>query len=238
VFSGLNESRLLVLFSQDFTDIQDNQNILKVELQKRFKDAFYNFSVPSFSEDKEEYFKILSESCGLNDEVSSPSAWKRAMQLKLGKESKRFMLFVTDIENGNIELDKQFSSIVRSLVSEFSNFLVVFVGRKNLASLVYDKGDLSPLNTARELFFPDIQEEVDTDLIKRQFSSLGMYREQICKYLRKDTLGLHTTWSYNTVINILFWKNLLIKDGKKFVWRDSLTKEIGIYLFGCDSDVV
>lgn len=155
VFDTLNANRLVVLFSQDFTDINHNQNILKSKSEAKFKENFYHFSVPVFLDKKEEYFQILAKSCGLSETIDNPHSWKVAMQKKLKGNSKRVMLFITDIENGNIEFDKQFAIMVRSLVSDFHNLSALFIGKKDLAYLVYGESSLSPLNTAKELFFPD-----------------------------------------------------------------------------------
>jgi len=234
VFDTLNHNRLVVLFSQDFTNITENQNRLKATSQEKFKEGFYHFSVPSFMNESEAYFKALAKSCGLDETIDNPNAWKVAMQEKLKGSPKRVMLFITDLENGSIELDKQFALLVRSMVSEYRNFSALFIGKKELAYLVYGESSLSPLNTAKELFFPDTIEEVDDDLVEQQFMSLGKYRVSICKYLNCDTLGRHKPWSVNEAINALFWKNLLVKKGKDFVWRDELTKQIGQEVFECN----
>lgn len=236
VFDTLTENRLVVLFSQDFTDITHNQNALKLKSQEKFKEGFYHFSVPPCLDDSKVYFGILAKSCGLRQSVDTLHDWKVAMHKKLSSGVSRVLLFITDMENGNIELDKQFSQIIRSLVSEFPNFLALFIGKKDLAFLVYGNGDLSPLNTAKELFFPDSTLKVDEALIERQFLTLGRYQSSICKYLKKETLGRHKTWSFNETINALFWKNLLVKKGKKFAWRDELTNTIGREVFECDED--
>jgi hypothetical protein len=238
VFDTLNANRLVVLFSQDFTDINHNQEILKNKSEEKFKENFYHFCVPQFLDDSREYFKILAKSCGLSETIDNPHSWKVAMQSKLKGNSKKVMLFITDIENGNIEFDKQFALMVRSLVSEFHNLSALFIGKKDLAYLVYGESSLSPLNTAKELFFPDTALQIDDDLVERQFLALGKYRKTICSYLKEETLGRHQAWSFNETINALFWKNLLVKKGKKFAWRDELTKSIGSEVFSCDEDVV
>ncbi len=234
VFDTLNDNRLVVLFSQDFTDITQNQNALKLKAKERFNEGFYHFSVPAFLDDAEVYFKTLATSCGLCESIENPNDWKVAMQSKLASSPSRVMLFITDIENGNIAFDKQFSQIIRSLVSEFHNFSALFIGKKDLAYLVYGESSLSPLNTAKELFFPDSSLQVDDELIERQFLTLGKYQKSICKHLQKETLGRHKVWSFNETINALFWKNLLVKKGKHFAWRDELTKEIGREVFEWD----
>lgn len=80
--------------------------------------------------------------------------------------------------------------------------------------------------------------QVDDNLVERQFLALGKHRKNICKYLKEETLGRHQAWSFNETINALFWKNLLVKKGKKFAWRDELTKSIGSEVFACGEDVV
>jgi len=234
VFDTLNHNRLVVLFSQDFTNITENQNRLKATSQEKFKEGFYHFSVPSFMDDSQAYFKALAKSCGLAETIDNPNAWKVAMQEKLKSSPKRVMLFITDLENGIIELNKQFALLVRSLVSEYHNFSALFIGKKELAYLVYGESSLSPLNTAKELFFPDTIVDVDDDLVEQQFISLGKYRVSICKHLKKEILGRHKAWSFNEAINALFWKNLLVKKGKDFTWRDEVTKQIGQEVFECD----
>jgi hypothetical protein len=234
VFDTLNENRLVVLFSQDFTNITDNQNALKAQSKEKFKEGFCHFSVPSFMDDSQEYFKSLATSCGIESTVDNPHSWKVAMQEKLKSSPKRVMLFITDLENGNKELDKQFSLMVRSLVSEYRNFSALFIGKKELAYLVYGESSLSPLNTAKELFFPDTLVEVDDDLVEQQFMSLGKHRASICQHLKREKLGRHKAWSFNEAINAMFWKNLLVKKGKNFAWRDELTKQIGEEVFECD----
>ena len=104
--------------------------------------------------------------------------------------------------------------------------------------MVYGESSLSPLNTAKELFFPDTSLQIDDELVERQFLALGKHRKTICSYLKEETLGRHQVWSFNETINALFWKNLLVKKDKKFAWRDELTKTIGSEVFACDEDVV
>jgi len=231
--SALDSNRLVVLFSQDFIDITHHQNSLKSKMIEKFREGFAHFSVPAFLEDSQEYFKILAKSCCLSETIDNPHSWKVAMQSKLQDTPQQRVLFITDIEEGNIVLDKQLALIVRSLVSEFSNFLALFIGKKGLASLVYGESSLSPLNTAKELFFPNSMEDIDDSLIERQFLSLGKYREELCLYLKKDLLGRHKAWSFNEAINALFWKNLLIKKGNDFVWRSVQTKKIGRAVLEC-----
>ena len=143
-------------------------------------------------------------------------------------------MFVRDIENGDEVLDKQFATIVRNLKNEYAHFHALLIGRKALAKLVYGEGVLSPLNNAKELFFPETRQKLGAEKIHQQFQTLGRQRTQICQLLGKKNLGRFSAWSFNDTINQLFWKNLLVREGNKFAWRGELTKEIAREAFGCD----
>ena len=72
--------------------------------------------------------------------------------------------------------------------------------------------------------------------IVQQFQSMGKNREEVCKLLQKEKVGRFAVWSYNETINKLFWKNLLVRDGRQLVWRGALTKEIARDVLGCESN--
>ena len=148
------------------------------------------------------------------------------------------LLFIEDIEEGNEELDKRFATSLRNLKNKFNHFHAIYVGKKALANLVHGDRHLSPLNNAKELFFPEDAFRLGEDRIVQQFNTLGRNIKRLCRYLEKDDLGRFSTWSRNDAINELFWKNLLVERDKRFVWRGELTRELGRDVLGCDEDVV
>jgi len=237
VISSLERERLLVLFSQDFTPIDSYLNQIKELLSTKFNKNFYQISVPSYVEDEEEYFTSIAEDCGFLT-TTKINGWNREIRNRLKSSSKPLLLFVEDIEDGNEELDKRFATSLRNLKNKFNHFHLICVGKKGLANLVHGEGHLSPLNNAKELFFPEDGFILGEEKIVQQFNTLGKNPKLLCKYLNKDELVLFSTWSRNDTINQLFWRNLLVKRGKRFVWRGERTKELGREVLGCDGDVV
>jgi len=234
VMDELEKERLVVLFSQDFTEITAHYESIKASVKSKFLDEFYMVSIPSFVDDAEEYFSCVATDCGISCKVKKVSEWNKEMQKKLKSTAKPVLLLITDIQDGNEALDKQFATILRNLQLRFSHFHALFVGRKALATLVYGENELSPLNTAKELFFPEHEMKLGESRITQQFESMMKDKEQICKFLKKERLGRFSTWSYDETLNTLFWKNLLVKEGTHLVWRGEFTKEIARDVLGCN----
>lgn len=237
VMDNLERERLLVLFSQNFTMIDEHLEAIKALVLKKFHQQFYVVSVPSYLEDEKEYFSCIAKDSGLSCQSEKAHDWHRAMRERLSNSHEPLLLLVTDLEEGNEQLDRKLATMLRSLKTEFSHFYTICVGRKALAKLVYGDAHLSPLNNAKELFFPDNNMKLGEEKIAQQFQTMGKYQKQICKLLQKETVGRYSTWSYNDTINQLFWKNLLVKNGNKFVWRGELTKEIAKDVLGCEESL-
>jgi len=238
VIDELERERLLVLFSQDFTSIDGYLEEIKRLLVEKFNQQLYLVSVPSYLEDEGEYFSCIAKDSGLSCQSKRANDWYRAMREKLRDNPEPILLLVTDLEDGNEQLDRKLATRLRSLKEEFAYFYTICVGRKALAKLVYGEAYLSPLNNAKELFFPEDGKKLSEDRIVQQFNSLGKDLTLLCKYLKREELGRFAPWSHNELIRTLFWKNLLVKKNRKFVWRDELTREIGQEVLGCDKDVV
>jgi len=236
VQEGIERDRLVVLFSQDFTNIDAYYQTLKEQMASKFSNEFYVVSIPSYVDDQEEYFSCIANDCNITCEVKKENDWYSAIKEKLKSNSQELLLFVTDLENGNEELDRKFATMLRNLKEKFPHFHALFVGKKELAKLVYGEGDLSPLNTATEMFFPDDGMKLGENRIVQQFQGMGKNREEVCKLLQKEKVGRFAVWSYNETINKLFWKNLLVRDGRQLVWRGALTKEIARDVLGCESN--
>jgi len=238
VIDELDRERLLVLFSQDFTSIDSYLEEIKRLLLEKFNQQLYKVSVPSYLEDEEEYFSCIAKDSGLSYQSKKANDWYRAMREKLRGNTEPILLLVTDLEDGNEQLDRKLATRLRSLKEEFTHFYTICVGRKALAKLVYGEAYLSPLNNAKEIFFPEDGKKLSEDRIVQQFNSLGKDLNLLCKYLKREELGRFATWSHNKLIRTLFWKNLLVKKNRKFVWRDELTREIGREVLGCDENMV
>ena len=238
VMNEVLNKKLVVLFYQDFTNVSTHIEGIKAEIKSRFSNEFYTIAIPSFVDESEEYFACVAKDCGLDCKIKRVSDWNKAMQEKLMSSTQPLLLFVTDLEDGNEVFDKQFATILRNLKNRFSHFHAILVGRKSLATLVYGEGTLSPLNNAKEIFFPEQEMKLGERKIVQQFNSMGRQKEQICRLLQREKIVRFTTWYHDETINTLFWKNLLVRDGTHLVWRGELTKEIARDVLGCDGDMV
>jgi len=230
----LKVDRMLVLLSQTFTHIDNYLHNLKEILQHNFKDRYFEIYIPPFIDSQEAYVSSIAKDTGLGLSSFDFSSFYSSVKKSLKDSKEPLVLFVHHIENGNRDLDKNFATILRNLKNEFLNIYILFVGQKELARLVYGEGVLSPLNSATELFFPEEYSALDEDKIAQQFAYLARrYREQICRLLKKDRLSRYSTWSYDDTINELFWRNLLVKRGRFFAWRDEMTKNIAKEILLC-----
>ena len=233
VYQSLESEKLLTLFSQDFTDISTQQALVKQKMEYVFQDGFYHLSIPQSLDDESEYFKYLAEDCGFSKTINRVHLWRKKVAKKLKNSSnQKTCFYITNIEDGNIKLNLEFAKAIRSLQGEFSNFYVIFVGRKKLASLVYGKDSkLSPLNTAEWIFFDDSKESISLDKIKQEFIKLKSDGETLCMYLDDEA---EIEWEYysESILNTLFWRNIMQNQNNKYVWRDEATKQIAKEIFG------
>jgi len=151
----LESQKVIILFSQDFTEIERYYQEIKHQLKECFRDSFYKISIPSFTKSRKKYFRSIAKCCGITSKIKELQDWRDAIELKLQNSSKT-LLFVTNLEDGHDEFNREFATTLRSLHYEYPNQLyILLVGRKTLASLVLQEGDLSPLKSVgRELFFP------------------------------------------------------------------------------------
>lgn len=227
VIQDLEEEKVVILFSQEFSDIKKYYTLIEEQLQLKFSKNFYKISIPSFKQKK--YFHFIAESCAIDEKVESLQEWKTAMQKKLSK-AEPTLLFITDLNDGRESCNKKFASTLRNLCYQFStNLYVVLVGHKELAELVFQEGDLSPLRSiGKHLFFPYNHENISYEDIKLIISQpiIEEQKEYLSKLLETKVVQRYTPWSYEELINYLFWKGLLIRENKYIVWRSQEVQEM------------
>ena len=230
----LKRKKLLTLFSQDFTEVSTQQALVKQKMHFLFKENFYHLLIPQSIEDEATYFSFLAENCHLRGSVNSVHTWSRELTKLLEEQStQELCLYITGIENGNEKLNLEFARSIRGLQDEHSNLYVIFVGRKKLASLVYGKNSkLSPLNSSEKLFFDNAEESIGHDDIRQELESLKANGESATMYLDDE---VEVNWIYysESILNTLFWRNIMLNVNGKYVWRDEATKEIAKEVFGC-----
>ena len=233
VFKTLSNTKpsLMVLYYQEFTYIAKEKGYLKEFAHYKFKNNIYEISTPS-AKDKKTYFSYLAKVCAMPNTVDSDYKWRDALGTKL-KSKEPFLLLISEIDEGEKELNKLLGNAIRALQTDYSNLCVIFIGRKKLAYMVHGENELSPLNGAIELFFPNQNHHLSQDKI---LEILETNRED-CDLLCSN---IDTAWSAypsTEVICELFWKNLLKKENGKFAWQDKETEALVKRFCGCE-DVV
>lgn len=231
----LASKNLITLFSQDFMEIDKQQKILKQKMQEQFGENFFHLRIPRVKGDEASYFQLLAKDCGLSQSVESVDAWHRAISaLFAQKPYEKFFFYITDIESGDEDQNRNFAEVIRSLDGEFPNFYAIFVGRKKLASLVYGKdAKLSPLkDIAQKMFFEEVEEQISTQEIRQVLVDFKAQGEKLCSFLDDE---VQVGWDYysTSVLNKLFWKNIMTNENDCYAWRDEATKEVAREIFGC-----
>jgi hypothetical protein len=232
----IENERAMVLFSQEFTNIDNYYHEIKKNLEIKFDKNYYKISIPSY-EDKGKYFASIAKSCGIEENtVKELQDWKDAMQEKL-ENSEDIMLFVTDLEEGKDEYNVALAITLRSLYFEYPNLFILFMGRKKLASLVLQNGKYSPLASLvhhrNRLFFPNEKIQMEEEDIVQEFEKLLFHKSYLCELLKKEQVKRFSAWSGDELINHLFWKNLLVRREKYLLWRSEEIIKIGREVLKC-----
>lgn len=235
VMESLEQEKIVVLFSQEFSDIDNYKHDVETRLIHRFLGNFHKISIPSFTSKRKKYFSYIAKCCGIEGSVSEVQEWKEAMQNKLQESHEKLVLFITDLEDGNKEFNREFATALRSLQSAFPHFHVLLVGRKNLASLVYANDDLSPLNVAESIFFPDTNVQIKDEKIVLAFERLKNEKAHLLYLLSLEQISRYSPWSSDKIINRFFWKNFIVRDGGYLVWRSEALKSIAREVLGCEN---
>jgi len=236
VLTTLESERLIVCYTQDYNHITKEQKILEAMAKKQFKKNFYKVEVPSFQSDEAKYFQYLMTSAGLKYKVNSANEWKIGMKKRLSQNKDRVLFLFKDIANGDIKLDKKMARIIRSLQRDYNNFYAICLGGKDLAYLVHGNDILSPLNIAKEIFFPLHIKNMDRSTIIQILNHPKNDIKLMCECLEDDWSENWTTWSREPTLNRLFWKNILRRKKGKYVWQEG-SKEIAKEIFDCEKQI-
>jgi len=209
-------------------------------MQAMFKDNFHHLRIPRVKNDEAKYFELLAKDCGFSTSVQSVDAWHREVSTKLSqKPHEKLFFYITDIEHGDEVQNRNFAEVIRSLQGEFGNFYAIFVGKSKLASLVYGTdAKLSPLkDIAYKMFFEEVEDNINHQEIRQVLLGLKENGENVCAFLDDE---VQVTWDYysTSVLNTLFWKNLMVNQNDCYAWRDEATKAMAREIFGCAEDVV
>ena len=228
----LEREKVMVLFSQEFTNVESYYHNIKRNLKVKFNKNFYKISIPYYKSEKK-YFSSIAKSCGIKEKVKELQDWKDEMEDKL-ESDEDIILFITDLEDGNEIYNRKLATTIRNLHNEYPNLFVLFIGHKKLASLVFQEEGLSPLRSVgSRKFFPNESVTIKDEDIVFEFQVAQKQKEYLCKLLLNERVGYFTEWSADELINHLFWKNLLVRQDKHLVWRSEEIKSLGKEVLGC-----
>ena len=218
---------LMVLYYQDFMSIVQEKCYIKEQAFEIFGEHMYEIDIPSAKDDKT-YFYYLAKACGMSLKIDSADGWRDALKVKLEDKS-RLLLLISEVDNGEKELNKLLGNAIRALQTSFPNLFVLFIGRKKLAYMVHGENELSTLNGAIELFFPTSERYLPKEKV---LEILEQFKED-CDLLCSD---IRVEWSVYPSIEIirrLFWRNLLKKEEDIFVWYDEEIEALAKDVCGC-----
>jgi hypothetical protein len=231
----LASKKIITLLSQDFMEIDRQQELLIQTMQSLFKENFFHLRVPRVKNNEARYFELLGKDCGFDDTIKSVDVWHREIVRSLeANRDKKFFFYITDIEDGDEEQNRYFAEVIKSIEDQSTNFYAIFVGRKKLASLVYGKNPLlSPLkDIAYKMFFEEVEERITKQDIRQILVDLKADGVELCSFLDDE---VQIAWDYysTSVLNRLFWRNILVNENDCYAWRDEATKELAREIFGC-----
>ena len=148
------------------------------------------------------------------------------------------VLLISDFENANKERNVELATTLRSLHSVYySNFFLLFVGRKSLAELTFPERGLSPLKSLGEyLFFPYNALELKSEMIVQAFENLSKHKVYLCRLLKNKRLRRYAPWVGDELINDLFWKGLVCKENNYLVWGSEEIMALGKEVLDCEDD--
>jgi len=226
--SLLTQKPLMVLYYQKFTRIVKEKRSLKQQAYHTFNENVFELEIPTFQEEST-YFGYLAEACKLSGRVDSSVRWKDALKQKL-ENGERLLLLISEIDNGNRELNTLLSNDIRALQTNHENLFVLFIGRKKLAYLVHGENELSPLNGATELFFPLQNLLLEEASVVQILEKVKEDCDLLC-----DNIGMEwVAYSTTKVIRTLFWKNLLKNQEGHFAWQNDEVERVVKRYCGCE----
>jgi len=218
--------QIILFLSQNFTDVEIYNRFILDKLKKLQDVEIYNFEIDEEFASKEDFLYELKEQLGIGGDLKKFFDFKRWLEVRVENSDKKIIFIVKEFDKGDIEYTYKLATIIRNL-KEYRNFFSIIVGRRKLAKLRYENGELSPLNTAKEKFLPSFNlnsSHLNLALHGVDGALKSSEKARICSYLR-DNLGRFDAWSNDRVLNTLFWNNLITEEDGNFVWSSEKVKE-------------
>ncbi len=126
--------------------------------RRRFGEANTLYMTPPYSQEAEEkdYFARLGRQCRFTEATDSAIQWEDALDQRLERVD-QLLLLVSSFEQGSDTGRRKLAGVLRSLSERHTQRLqVVLCGGERLAELRYGPADLSLLNHAEVLLWPEL----------------------------------------------------------------------------------
>jgi len=159
IFNRLDRDAILALAPDDRLAGPFVDSIV-ARIEHRYRDADIMSIAPMFSPEStlEEYFLSLGEQCSLDRSTSSPAQFERELRSRIRKNS-RSVILINGIENGSPAWCYELAGVLRNLYQTDRRHLhMLFLGGRRLMEMAYAGNELSPLEFAMPLEWPDLVE--------------------------------------------------------------------------------
>lgn len=187
---GLLEGKTVLLLSQAGQERRRVIDAIKVEAKSRDRGTRVLHISPPCSPEAtpEQYFASLGRQSGFED-TTDLAKWEDQLDSRLARGEKIFLV-ASSFENGDDESRRQVARVLRSLSERYGlRFKLLLCGGERLAALKYEAGELSMLNDAEQVDWPEL---TVPDLLKWQedeFPNAGLDVDTAVQFL--DLCGGH-----------------------------------------------
>ncbi len=157
IFETASTNPILMLLAQSDLDQRGMIAGIRTRAQGLYGEAGTLHVTPPYSADAElgQYFARLGRQCGFEEEIGSSADWDDALDLRLSRGEWLFLL-VNGFEHGSELGRRQLAGTLRRHSERHGLGLkVVLCGGERLAELKYAQGQMSLLNLAEELVWPE-----------------------------------------------------------------------------------
>ncbi len=126
------------------------------------------------SKDINEYFRLFGRQCQFENSVREPLDWENALRKRLAQAGPIFLL-VSGMEYAPHAVRQELAGMLRVLHEELPRMLhVVLCGGERLAALKYELGELSLLNHAEVLDWPEFTATDVLTIQRRSFPAVAL----------------------------------------------------------------
>ncbi|WP_459873499.1 hypothetical protein, partial [Endothiovibrio diazotrophicus] len=157
VFEALYSNQPVMLLAQAGRDRTAMHRAILEEARARIGDDSVRHLVPlgQANVDEADYFTYLARQLDVREPIASATAFEFLLDDRLAGGEPLFLL-LTRLEDGNDRHRTDLARILRNLSERRAGQIhLTFCGSEQLMALRYAGGDLSPLNTAEQRFWPE-----------------------------------------------------------------------------------